>query len=200
MIPVETQLERAGHRPRSAVPACSVAYMGSILSFLAHAEETEGRMSVILAHAKRGSEPPPHVHHHEDEFLYVLEGKVEIFVEGTDASFVAGPADAVLLPAARAHVLRFLTPELRMLIVVSAKNGWSVGLEGYFRQMADGPAVGMGLPDPATQYRTASAAQLEQAVERGRQAGMSLLSPDEIRTRLPAWSGPRTLPEVGRCA
>jgi mannose-6-phosphate isomerase-like protein (cupin superfamily) len=34
------------------------------------------------AKIKRGTEPPPHVHSREDEFLYLFSGEIKVYVDG----------------------------------------------------------------------------------------------------------------------
>jgi quercetin dioxygenase-like cupin family protein len=55
----------------------SMMYMGSIMSFLVRAQDTDGRFAMVEHRAWPGSEPPPHVHLREHEIFYVLEGKIE---------------------------------------------------------------------------------------------------------------------------
>ena len=52
----------------------SLAYMGSLVSFLAENSQTGGRFSIMWGIARRGNEPPPHVHAREHEIYYMLEG------------------------------------------------------------------------------------------------------------------------------
>src|SRR5215469_16113838 len=58
----------------------SVWYNGNLLTFLATAEDTQGRFALIEAVAKRGNVPPPHIHHREDETFYVMEGEMTFSV------------------------------------------------------------------------------------------------------------------------
>ena len=174
---------------RRATPDCSLAYMGSVLSVLASTEETGGQLSLMLAHARQGSEPPPHIHEHENEFIYMLDGQLEFFLEDEAGSFIAGPGEGAMLPAARAHAISFLTPEVRMLVVVSATKGEMVGLEAYFRLMAVGPATSMSLPAMATQYSTASPAEFQSAARVADAHGITFLSPEQTLTRLPSYPG-----------
>jgi quercetin dioxygenase-like cupin family protein len=48
-----------------------------------------------------GSFVPPHVHEAQDEFLYVLEGRLTFWLEGDEKQ--AGPGDLARLPMGRAH-------------------------------------------------------------------------------------------------
>jgi mannose-6-phosphate isomerase-like protein (cupin superfamily) len=48
-----------------------------------------------------GTFVPPHVHHKQDEFLYVLSGRYDIWLDGKD--MVAKPGDLVRLPKGVPH-------------------------------------------------------------------------------------------------
>jgi len=43
----------------------SVWYNGCLMTFLATAEETQGKFALIEAVAGKGNVPPPHIHHRE---------------------------------------------------------------------------------------------------------------------------------------
>ena len=58
----------------------SVWYNGSLMTFLATAEETQGKFALIEAVSRKGNDPPPHIHRREDEIFYVLEGSVVVSV------------------------------------------------------------------------------------------------------------------------
>jgi hypothetical protein len=63
-----------------------------------------------------------------------------------------------------------------MLIVMSPG-----GFEGYFREMSE-PARSIGLPEHAVNY---GAVDMDHAVRKGRDHGISFLTPDEIRQQMP---------------
>jgi mannose-6-phosphate isomerase-like protein (cupin superfamily) len=48
-----------------------------------------------------GTFVPPHIHANQDEFIYVLEGRFDLFLDGKDASATAG--DLIRLPMKIAH-------------------------------------------------------------------------------------------------
>ncbi|HEY8565035.1 MAG TPA: cupin domain-containing protein [Beijerinckiaceae bacterium] len=48
-----------------------------------------------------GTFVPPHIHPTQDEYLYILEGRLDFWLNGQDAS--AGPGDLVRLPRGEAH-------------------------------------------------------------------------------------------------
>ncbi len=56
----------------------SVWYNGSLMTFLATGEETQGQFALIEAVGRKGNAPPPHIHRREDEIFYVLEGELAV--------------------------------------------------------------------------------------------------------------------------
>ena len=95
--------------------------------------------------APRGSGSPLHVHHNEDEWFYVLEGELTIWVDGQDdrragaGSFVFGPRDVP-------HTFIVSSEQARFLLVTEP-----AGFEGFVRALADpgGRAGDPARPDGA---------------------------------------------------
>jgi quercetin dioxygenase-like cupin family protein len=54
--------------------------MGSMVTFLVNSDQTDGAFSMAEYLSKPGNEPPAHVHDREDEFIYVLEGRIEAYI------------------------------------------------------------------------------------------------------------------------
>ncbi len=48
-----------------------------------------------------GTFVPPHIHPDQDEFIYVLEGRFDLFLDGADATATAG--ELIRLPRGLAH-------------------------------------------------------------------------------------------------
>ena len=119
----------------------SVWYNGSLMTFLATGEDTEGRFALIEAVSRKGNAPPPHIHHREDETFYVLEGEITVSVG--DRTIKATPGTMVFLPRGVAHSFAIESEQLRMLILATP-----AGLEGWFKQFSV-PAPAMTLPPPA---------------------------------------------------
>jgi uncharacterized cupin superfamily protein len=65
-------------------------------------EFSEGSMS-WHALLPPGSFVPPHIHPTQDEFIYMIEGKLDLELEGKQDS--AGPGDLIRLPMNKAHGL-----------------------------------------------------------------------------------------------
>ena len=160
--------------------------MGSVLSFLVKADDVAGKLSLILAHARSGNEPPPHLHNYEHEIYYVLDGTMEFFCEGEDDSFVVDAGGMLFLPQGKAHAVYFRSPEVRTLVVGVAAGQDPVKLDKYFRHMAVGPATTMDLPNNAATYSTSD---LKEAFEVAEAHGYTLLLPDEAAQRLPNYPG-----------
>jgi quercetin dioxygenase-like cupin family protein len=79
----------------------SMMYMGSIMSFLVRAQDTDGRFAMVEYRARPGYEPPPHVHLWEHEIFSVLEGKIEFHCE--DQVETVGPGETIFLSKGKAH-------------------------------------------------------------------------------------------------
>ncbi|RYY08569.1 MAG: cupin domain-containing protein [Alphaproteobacteria bacterium] len=165
----------------------TLAYMGSLLSFPVPSGSTGGGLAVLVAYARPGSEPPPHVHHHEHEVYYLIEGEIDFFVEHENAVLRAGPGSVVFLPSGRAHALKFISPA-RFLTVIHALNGLEVTSEAYLRSMAIGPATSLELPENAERYATIDPSAMEAAVASAARHGVTFLQADEITARLPLMS------------
>jgi mannose-6-phosphate isomerase-like protein (cupin superfamily) len=149
-------------------------YMGNVMTFLVNSEQTDGTFSMTEYLSKPGNEPPAHVHDREDEFFYVLEGRIDAYI-GKEL-FSAGQNEGVYLPKFIPHTFRILSPQLRMLIWISPG-----GLEGYFLEMSE-PARSLGLPEHAVNY---GEIDMDHAVLAGKAHGISFLSSEEIRQQMP---------------
>jgi quercetin dioxygenase-like cupin family protein len=116
----------------------SVWYIGSLMTFLATSEETQGRFALIEAVTKKGNDPPPHTHRREDEIFYVLEGAVVVSVG--DRTIKGTPGTMIFLPRDVRHSFTIESEQARMLILVTP-----AGLEGWFKEFGV-PAQAMTLP------------------------------------------------------
>ena len=167
----------------------SLAYMGSLVSFLAENPQTCGRFSLMWGIARRGNEPPPHVHAREHEIYYMLEGEVEFFCEGQEKSFLARAGEMMFLPQGKAHATYFRSEQFRAIAVAIATGSEPTTLDTYFRQMAVGPATKLDVPDDASTYRELGAGDIQKAIEIATSHGITFLSPEETTRRLPNYPG-----------
>lgn len=72
-----------------------------------------------------------HVHEHEDEVFYVLEGE-HVFQVG-DQEFRAGPGGLVFAPRGVPHAQRRVRPRTGRILVLASPAGF----EGFFRHLAE---------------------------------------------------------------
>jgi mannose-6-phosphate isomerase-like protein (cupin superfamily) len=110
--------------------------------FMVDGETTGGRFSLVehpLPPRALGS--PVHTHRNEDEYSYVLEGRVG--VQLGDEIVEAGPGDLVFKPRGIPHAFWNAGDEpARLLEIISP-----AGFENYFREVA--PLLAAPVPDEA---------------------------------------------------
>ena len=79
---------------------------------------------------------PLHVHQHEDELFYVLEGE-HVFQVGQQ-EFRAGPGGVVFAPRGVPHAQRRVVPRAGRVLVLTSPAGF----EGFFRELAAADRAG----------------------------------------------------------
>src|SRR5262245_7131949 len=163
---------------RSVSVANTLAYMGSLMSFLVDGAETDGKFALMEYEAKPGNEPPPHLHEFENEVLFVLEGEMEAY-QG-DAVFRLSPGDCLFTPMGEPHAGYILTPKLRMLIMVEPAFS-----DRYFREMCQ-PIGEMPLPPDQPTYAQSNP---QHAMWVARKYGIKILTSEETRRALPKYPG-----------
>lgn len=166
------------------------AYMGDTLSFLVWGKETNGRINVLEVQAKEGNEPPPHYHVWENEVFYVLEGTIEVFLEGVEGGTTLGPNELVFIPQDCAHGIRFHSPYVRMLAIVQAAGDKPVTVDDYFVSMSQ-PAKTLDMDSTQSIYADID---LHEATKLAAQHGAIFLSPEETVRRLPDFPGIKATP------
>ncbi len=140
--------------------------LGDLYELKAVSEETGGAYALFETTITPGLPgPPPHIHHREDEAFYVLEGEVELNVEGNVST--AGPGTFVNVPKGTLHTFKNAgTTPARFLGMVSP-----AGFEGFFEEVGEpatdkttppagppdvekvvalAPKYGLEIPPPAT--------------------------------------------------
>jgi quercetin dioxygenase-like cupin family protein len=143
----------------------SVWYSGSLMTFLATAEDTQGQFALIEAVARKGNVPPPHIHHREEETFYVLEGEMTVSVG--DRTIKATPGTTVIVPRGVVHSFTIESQQLRVLILLTP-----AGMEGWFKEFSV-PAPAMTLPPaPEVPY-----SEIQRMLEVGPQYGIEFVLP-----------------------
>ena len=112
----------------------------------ASADTTGG--AVTIFEENEPVDTPLHVHEHEDELFYVLEGE-HVFQVG-DREHRAGPGELVFAPRGVPHSQRRVVPRKGRTLVLTSPGG----LEGFFRELAKADANGRLGPEA---YARASA-------------------------------------------
>ena len=117
-------------------------FFGGLTTIKSSGDQTSGRVAVTEHLGPRGSGSPLHVHHNEDEWFYVLEGELTIWVEGKTVaagagSFVFGPRDVP-------HTFVVSSEQARFLLVTEP-----AGFEGFVRALA-APAAAAEIPPAPT--------------------------------------------------
>jgi mannose-6-phosphate isomerase-like protein (cupin superfamily) len=116
---------------------------GSLYRIKARGSATGGAIGVVDATLYRGFGPALHVHHHEDEAFYVLEGEIRFRVR--DDEFVGGPGRWVWAPRLVPHTFTVESETARALILFTPG-----GFEGMFE--AGGLPVSESPGPPAQEY------------------------------------------------
>jgi mannose-6-phosphate isomerase-like protein (cupin superfamily) len=84
---------------------------------------------------------PRHVHTHEDELFYVLDG--EHVIEVGDEELHVGPGGTVFAPRGIPHAQRRVVPGEGRLLVLTTPGGF----DGFFRELAAADSAGTLGPD-----------------------------------------------------
>ena len=94
--------------------------LGEAITVKIGGEQTGGRYAVIEEVSPVNSGPPLHLHRHEDEIFYVLEGEIE-FQLG-DQRFRAKPGVTAFLPKDVPHTFRNVgaTPSKVLVVIIPA--------------------------------------------------------------------------------
>jgi len=101
---------------------------GDIYTFLATTEETDGAYFVLEGMVPPEAGPPPHIHHDQDESFYVVEGQLDIMVDGEAREAKAG--DFVHVSKGSPH--SFFNRSQTVATFVPAGNA-----EQFFREAMD---------------------------------------------------------------
>ena len=154
----------------------STWYKSILITQLATAEETGGAFDLVLGNMRTGTEPPPHVHTREHEFFYVLDGKLDVYIE--DKVFQVGPGECAFLPLGRPHAFIIRSPKIRMLVLITPG--------GFMKSLAlmAAPAERLEIPSDSVTYATAN---LDETMKIFLKHGVRFLSPEEIANEMPTF-------------
>ena len=103
---------------------------GGLFTMKASAAETGGAMMVLEDRVVRGKTTPLHLHPHEDELVYVLEGELIAHVDGKQHR--VGKGGLVVFPRGVAHSFLVTSETAHLLCVQTPGSG-----EGFYRQASE---------------------------------------------------------------
>ena len=133
-----TALLSFGNTPSDPRSGRSLWHMGGFMTIHADSQDTNGQFALIEFSGSPGGEPPMHIHTHEDEFFYLLEGKLKVY--RGEEELILKPGDSGFLPRKVPHTFKILSSHARGLVYITPG-----GFEGYFREMGE-PAAGPASP------------------------------------------------------
>jgi quercetin dioxygenase-like cupin family protein len=79
----------------------AIWFMDTLMTVKASGRDINDALSVVEALCPAGFGPPPHLHHHDDEAFYVLEGQMTVTCG--EQTWTAAPGSFVLLPRGIPH-------------------------------------------------------------------------------------------------
>jgi quercetin dioxygenase-like cupin family protein len=121
----------------------AIWFLGVLATIKSSAATTGGAVAVIEHLAPRGAGSPLHVHSREDEWFYVIEGELTLWVDGE--TIVAPAGSFVFGPKGIPHTFIVSSEEARFLLVTEP-----AGFEQFMRAVGE-PAPRLEIPPPATE-------------------------------------------------
>jgi quercetin dioxygenase-like cupin family protein len=110
---------------------------GGAVTYWARGDETGGALTLLESLTAPGEGPPLHVHVHDDEFIFVLEGALRVAVAGVVRD--ARPGAFVFVPKGIPHTWRNAGDRAVRFLFGFAPA--APGMERFFAQAAELPAA-----------------------------------------------------------
>src|SRR5260370_40492732 len=134
-------IHTGGGRHLAAGQGEAIWFMDTLMTVKASGRDTSDALSVVEVFCPAGFGPPPHLHHREDEALYVLEGQMTVTCG--EQTWTATPGSFVLLPRGIPHAFTVaVTGPCRVLTINTP-----AGFERFVAE-AGPPARRPALPPP----------------------------------------------------
>jgi len=156
----------------------STWYKGLLVSQTAGTADNNGAFDLVISKMRAGTEPPPHVHSREDEFMYIFSGEMRCYVDREVFPVTAG--ECMFLPRQKPHAF---------LVACEEVHGMSLITPGGFLDAINKmnvPAERMEVPTD-TDVETYANADLTQTIKVFEKYGIHFLSPQEIRREMPEY-------------
>ncbi|SFM99058.1 Cupin domain protein [Chitinophaga sp. YR627] len=110
------------------------AYNGGYFKTLVSPEQTDGSFALLEMVLPQGAEPPSHLHEHEDETFYILDGTVNFRIG--NKMHTAGPGEAIFAPRMIAHEFTITSSQLHFITLLTPGSFW-----GYFMEFSTASAT-----------------------------------------------------------
>ena len=124
----------------------SVWSLGGRFTVKVSATDAEGRFALVESLAFQSTEPPLHIHHHEDEAWYVLDGEMTFYVG--DEAFKATAGSFVFAPRGIPHTFTVDVEPTRVLVFATPAGFEQFALELGHPASGDERPAGLSLPHP----------------------------------------------------
>ncbi len=112
-------------------------YLGSLVTIKASREQTGNAFGLLDELLPAGFATPMHIHQHEDESFYIIDGSVS-FVCGAQ-QWTAGPGACIFLPRGIVHGFKARQPTHMLNLLTPG------GFENFFKELGE-PAQAPTLP------------------------------------------------------
>jgi quercetin dioxygenase-like cupin family protein len=120
----------------------AIWFLGTLVNIKAVGENTHNAFALLESVNPPGTEPPPHIHHHQDEALYILEGTMTIHCG--DRTWKATAGSFVFLPRGIVHSFTVEGGTPAKVLILTSPSGPS-GFEHFVQEMGE-PAKEQVLP------------------------------------------------------
>jgi quercetin dioxygenase-like cupin family protein len=134
----------------------SIWFLDCLVRDLSPDTAPDASYAMLELSAPPGSQPPPHIHHDEDEGFYVLDGEITLFDPEGEATL--RPGEHLTTPRGVPHTFRAGPDGVRAL-VVSAPAGFAqfvreLGVPAEWDELPilDGPPDLVALTEVAARY------------------------------------------------
>jgi quercetin dioxygenase-like cupin family protein len=119
-----------------------VLIIGDVVTFKALGQNTQGQYALMEIACNPEVIPPPHIHRHQDEAYYMLEGEVEFYLDSQTS--LATPGTFVYSPKGQKHSFKNTGKTIaRMLYWITP-----AGLEMFFAEVGKPVAAPLNPPVP----------------------------------------------------
>lgn len=148
-------------------------FLGHLVTIKTAGEMTGEAFSVTEHFPPAGFGPPPHIHHNEDEAIYVLEGEVSFLWD--DRTFRGGPGSYTLLRRGIAHTYKVEGDSPARLLIVTTPAGF----ERFVRDS------GVPADDRTAPVPPATQADIEKMLATAPRYGIEILPPPSDQPQSP---------------